>query len=141
MRKKKIGCGILFILFIIGLYILRIELSKTRLYNLGEISVQGIENYTVILQQEVEPFEPTAAIFGTILYKDKVIENKIFLTGTHDFDRRDALDFKAKCIDSILYILINSTMIEYYDLKQRNIPFDSIHSFLLRSDDEIKRIQ
>lgn len=141
MKKKKIGYGILFILFIIGLYFIWIELNKTKLYDLGEIPVQGIENYTVIFQQEVEPFEPTAAIYGTFLYKGKAIENR-FLSGTHDFDRRDALDFKAKCIDSIIYILfIDSTMIDYYDLKQRNVPFDSIHSFLLRSDDEIKRIQ
>lgn len=142
MKKKKIGCGIIFILLITGLYIIWIELNKIKHYDLGEIPVQGIDNYSVFFQQEVEPFEPTATISGTFLYKGKVIKNRIFLSGTHDFDRRDALDFKAKCIDSIIYILfIDSTMIEYYDLKQRNIPFDSIYSFLLRSDDEIKRIQ
>ena len=124
----------------LGLYFFWIEINKTRTYKLGEINVKGISDYTVYFEQVNEPFEPISAVHANILYKDKGVDGFIF--GTHDSDRRDALDFKAKCTDSIIYILFtDSTMLDYYDLKKRNIPFDSIHSYLLRNDKEIKRIR
>ena len=83
--------------------------------------------------------ESRSDIYANILYKNKNVENFVF--GTLDFDKIELKHYKAKCKDSIIYVLEDSLMIDYYDLKKRKIPFDSIHSFLLKNDKEINKIQ
>lgn len=137
-KKIKIGLGI-FILFIVGVSIIWIEFNKTRTYELGEVKVEGISGYTIYFKQIYRPMEPRSEIYANILHKNKNIESFVF--GTLDFDKIELKHYKAKCKDSIIYILEDSLMIDYYDLKKRKIPFDSIHSYLLKNDKEINKIQ
>ena len=137
--KLKIGCGILMLLFLTGLYVFWIECNTTKTYELGKIPIKGIRNHTMTFKQVHEPIEPVATVYASILYKDKYVDGFVF--GSYDFDRRNTSDFTAKCKDSIVYLIFKDSVLwDYYDLKKRKIPFETVHSFLLKNDNQIKSI-
>ena len=138
-KNKKIGCGVFIIIVIFFLVYLWKEFTQIKQYELGEVKVEGIADYIVHIKQVNRPMEPRSEIYAIILYKNKNVET--FVYGILDFDKIDLYHYKAKCKDSIIYILDDSLMVGYYDIKNREIPFDSINSYLLENDKEISKIR
>jgi hypothetical protein len=137
LNRKKIGLGVFIVIVIILVILLWEELTQVKQYELGEVKVEGISGYSVYFQQVNRPMEPRSEIYANILYKNKSL--KKFAFGSLDFEKMELYHYKAKCKDSIIYILDDSLMIDYYDLKERNISYDSISSYLLKNDKEINR--
>ena len=137
MKHKNVKIVLItFIVFIIGLYLFFVELSKSKIYNLGTIKVTGISNYKITFTQIYNDGEQRSSINADLKFKNKYIKG--FVTWSLDFDEIELYHYKAKCKDSIIYILEDSRMIDYYDLKKRKNSFDSINSYLHKIDKEIK---
>ena len=134
-KKTKIGCSIFTITVIIFLFVLWKLLTQVKQYELGEVKVEGISGYSVYFQQTYRSMEPRSEIYANILYKNKTVKNFVF--GTLDYDKIDLYHYKAKCNDSIIYILDDYSIIDYYDLKKRKLSDDSVRSYLLKIDKEI----
>ena len=117
MRQKNIKIGIsAFIVFIIGIYVLSLEYSKPKIYNLGTIDVAGVCQYTVTFTQIYTDGEQRSSINADLFFKNQFIKG--FNTWTLDFDKIELYHYKAKCIDSIIYILDDSRLIGYYNIKK-----------------------